>query len=113
MRVAANEARVRAAEAKVQTAETGVKLAEAQIKATEIKLLELNRANKDLALLLTKMTWLQATTKNEIGTPRAMAALKEIGDELVRLLAIAIPDPAERNVWVQRLITSLPKPAGQ
>ena len=109
-RVALNETAVRGAECRVQAAESSAHQAEVWVNASESRLMELNRANKDLALLLTKMTWLQVVTKNEFGGPRSTAAIQEIERELNRLVTIAIPNAAERNSWVQQLMSSLPKP---
>jgi len=69
----------------------------------------LNKASSDLALLLTKITWLQIETKNEFGTNRAKKATEQIIDELNRLVAVVIPDPQERGQWIEELQSSIPK----
>jgi len=68
----------------------------------------LHKASSDLALLLTKITWLQIETKNEFGTNRAQKAIEQILNDLNRIVAVVIPDPQERSRWIQQLQSSLP-----
>lgn len=68
----------------------------------------LHKASSDLALLLTKITWLQIETKNELATNRAKKAIEQILSELNRIVAVVIPDPQERSRWIGQLQSSLP-----
>lgn len=69
---------------------------------------ELNKASSDLALLLTKITWLQIETRNEFGTARAQKAIDETLKDLNRIVAVVIPEPRERQRWIEQLQRSLP-----
>ena len=68
----------------------------------------LHKASSDLALLLTKITWLQIETKGEFGTDRAIKAIEQINRELNEIVAVVIPDPQEKSSWIQELQSSLP-----
>ena len=68
----------------------------------------LHKASSDLALLLTKITWLQIETKSEFGTDRANKAIEQIVEELDEIVAVVIPDPQEKSSWIQDLQSSLP-----
>lgn len=68
----------------------------------------LHKASSDLALLLTKITWLQIETKNEFGTERVQKAVEQILKELNEIVAVVIPDPQEKSRWIQELQSSLP-----
>lgn len=68
----------------------------------------LHKASSDLALLLTKITWLQVETKSEFGTNRAQKAIEQILNDLNRIVAVVIPDTQERSRWVGELQSSLP-----
>jgi hypothetical protein len=69
---------------------------------------ELTKASNELALLLTKITWLQQETKNEFGTNRAQKAMERVTADLNKVIITVIPDPQERNRWIQGLSESLP-----
>ena len=68
----------------------------------------LHKASSDLALLLTKITWLQIETKSEFGTDRAKKAVDQIVKELNEIVAVVIPDPQEKSSWIQELQSTLP-----
>lgn len=76
--------------------------------ATKDRIETLHKASSDLALLLTKITWLQIETKNEFGTDRVRKAIEQILKELNEIVAVVIPDPQERSRWIQELQSSLP-----
>lgn len=66
-------------------------------------------ATKELSIILTRITYVQAQTKNEFGnTPRLQKAAEIIQDDINRVLVLMIPDAAERRVFVQNLINALP-----
>jgi len=111
-RIEASDESSRTGETKAQATQTGFKQLETRLNAAEARFLEVNRAHRDLALLMAKMTWLQNVAKDDASTLRVKAAVAEIDKELERLLEIAIPDRATRNLWAQKLVTSLPKAPG-
>lgn len=66
-------------------------------------------ATKELSIILTRITYVQAQTKSEFGnTPRLQKAAEIIQDDINRVLVLMIPDAAERRVFVQNLINALP-----
>ncbi|MFH1870049.1 MAG: hypothetical protein ABIK82_06920 [Pseudomonadota bacterium] len=76
---------------------------------TKEEIQRLYQASLDLARLTVKVTWLQAETKNEFGTARAEAATQQIVAELNRIVQVVIPDPTERNKFINDVQNSLPK----
>jgi len=68
----------------------------------------LNQASNKLALLLTKITWMQISTKGEFGTERVKVAEQNISDEINKILDVIIPDPQERKKWIEELVGLLP-----
>lgn len=68
----------------------------------------LNSAAKEIALILVRATYLSMETKSEFGTERAQRAIKEVLNDLNRVLPMVIPDPKERSAWVQQLQAILP-----
>ena len=68
----------------------------------------LHQASSDLSLLIAKIAWLQAETKNEFGTDRAKTAIDQIVRELNRIVEVVISDPGKRSRWIQELQQSLP-----
>lgn len=99
---------------KVQTTQREVAQSKRDVEAVRrraddvrVRIEALNKASSDLALLLTKITWLQIETRNQFGTPLAQKAIEETLKELNRIVAVVIPDPAERTRWVQQLQNTL------
>lgn len=68
----------------------------------------LNHASNELALLLTKITWMQLETKSEFGTKRVQVAVQQIFEDLNKVLEVIIPDPEERQKWIEELRKLLP-----
>jgi len=62
-----------------------------------------------LALLLTKVTWLQLSTKNEFGGDTDAAARKHITNELNNILLNIIPQQKDRDQWIQEMYKLLPQ----
>lgn len=62
-----------------------------------------------LALLLTKITWLQVETKNEFGGKRDDTARQQITNELNNVLFGIIPDEKKRTEWINAMYKLLPK----
>jgi len=66
-------------------------------------------ATKELSIILTRITYVQAQTKSEFGnTPRLKKAAEIIENDINRVLALMIPDPTERQTFVQDLMNALP-----
>jgi len=66
-------------------------------------------ATKELSVILTRITYVQAQTKSEFGnTPRLKKAAEIIEIDINRVLKLMIPDPTERQAFVQKLTSSLP-----
>lgn len=100
---------------KIQVAEREVAQSRQEVEAVRrradevrVRIEQLNKASSDLALLLTKITWLQVETRNEFGTARAQAAIAETVNEINRIVAVVIPDARERQRWIEQLQRSLP-----
>ncbi len=67
-------------------------------------------ATKELSLILTRITYVQAQTKSEFGnSPRLQKAADIILEDINRVLQLMIPDPGEQKAFVQELTTALPK----
>ncbi|MDP3183322.1 MAG: hypothetical protein Q8M54_10975 [Desulfobaccales bacterium] len=67
-------------------------------------------AIKELSVILTRITYIQAQTKHEFGhSPRLEKAAEIIDKDLNRVLQLMIPDQQERSAFIQELTTALPK----
>lgn len=75
---------------------------------TKGEIANLFKSSSDLALLITKVSWLQLQTKNEFGTERAQRAIKNINEDLNEIIKVVIPDEENRNKWINKLQNSLP-----
>jgi septal ring factor EnvC (AmiA/AmiB activator) len=64
----------------------------------------------ELALLLTRITWLQFQAANQQSPERAEAAVKQIMDGLDEIVGLVITDPQARNEFVSGVMGSLPPP---
>jgi len=66
-------------------------------------------ATKELSVILTRITYVQAKTKSEFGnTPRLQKAAEIIEKDINRVLQLMIPDPQERNAFIEKLTSLLP-----
>jgi len=66
-------------------------------------------ATKELSIILTRITYVQAQTKGEFGSsPRLKEAAEIIENDINRVLQLMIPDPNERSAFVQELTNALP-----
>ncbi|MGA3014082.1 MAG: hypothetical protein ABSD71_08605 [Bacteroidales bacterium] len=86
-----------------------VQLLNNMAKNTENRIVELNKASSQIAKLLIKTTYLQIETKNEFGTERANIAIKQILTELNQIITVVIPDPVERDKWINSIIHAIPE----
>ena len=93
---------------RVSEQETNLARLASDANSARVQIETLHAASSDLALLLSKITWLQTVTKNEFGTRRATKAAQDIVDELNRIVTIVIPDPLAREEWIRQLNASLP-----
>ena len=66
-------------------------------------------ATKELSVILTRITYVQAKKKSEFGnTPRLQKAAEIIEKDINRVLQLMIPDPQERNAFIEKLTSLLP-----
>jgi archaellum component FlaC len=79
-----------------------------EMKAQEEKIEKINANFSELALLLTKVAWLQFQALGEPQSNRARAATQKIMDSLDEIVAAVIPDPQARAQFVSNLFNSLP-----
>ncbi|MGD9676302.1 MAG: hypothetical protein AB7V19_06425 [Candidatus Bipolaricaulia bacterium] len=100
---AANDARTR-----IQEQRDGIAALASSTAAAEVRVAELNRSSREIALLLTKVTWLTLETKSEFGTARATAAVNAIARDLNALIVEIIPNPEERSRWISEMQSALP-----
>ena len=84
--------------------ETAVTLGE----QTEKRVRVLNDASNQLALISTRITYLQLETKSEFGTDRAQKAMEKIFTDLNTVAMLVIPDMSKRNEWISKLQSELP-----
>ena len=108
-RAAAWDQRLGQAEAMTRAAQTGIEQLQRRDNSGDGRVAELTTIIRDLALVQGKIAWLQAATKEPGVSLRSKAAQEEIEKEINRLIEVGIPDRAERNLWAQRLVGSLPK----
>ncbi len=64
----------------------------------------------ELALMLTRIIWLQFQSANQQNPERADAAVKQIMDGLDEIVGLVITDPQARNEFVSGVMGSLPPP---
>jgi hypothetical protein len=86
-----------------------MKKTEEEIRAQEQKVKELNAGLSELALLLTKITWLQFQAVGEPSNARAQVVTQRVMDSLDEIVALVIPDPQARSQFVSSLMNSLPQ----
>ncbi len=107
--IAKLEQRLGQAESTTRAVQAGIEQLSPPENGGEGRLVELTKIVRDLALVQGKIAWLQAATKEPGVSLRSKAAQEEIEKEINRLIEVGIPDRAERNLWAQRLVGSLPK----
>ena len=67
---------------------------------------KLNAASKKIALSQIKSIYLSLNTRNQFGTPAAIAAQNELIKDINTLLPAILPDPQDRYLWIQELKSS-------
>lgn len=72
------------------------------------QLIALHQASSELALLLTRVTWLQFEARDEYGVERAQAAVQKIMDELDVIVGLVLTDPKARKNFIAEVTQSLP-----
>jgi len=72
------------------------------------QLLAVHRASSELALLLTRVTWLLFEAREEYGAERSQAAIQKIMDGLDEIVNLVIVDPKAREDFVSDVMRSLP-----
>lgn len=68
----------------------------------------LSRTLSDLALLLTRVTWLQLQTRDESDAKRRDAAIRQLMDQLDAVVDLVIDDPDLRSEFVNSVMGTLP-----
>lgn len=81
----------------------------ARAKQAETNVITLNNALREQFLFITSLTWLQIETKNEFGTERHQLAIQEMLKEINAILPQVLPDPVERQQWINALQKRLPR----
>jgi hypothetical protein len=66
------------------------------------------RAVSELALLLTKVTWLQLQARDESDARRRDAAVRQVMDQLDLIVDLVIEDPDVKSEFVNSVMGSLP-----
>lgn len=107
-KAAAWEQRIGQTEATARAAQAEIERLRQRESADNERATQMTRIVRDLALVQGKIAWLQAATKEPGVSLRSKAAQEEIEKEINRLIEMGIPDRAERNLWAQRLVGSLP-----
>jgi hypothetical protein len=84
--------------------EQGVKSDQAAEQATAVY-----RAVAELALLFTKVTWLQLQARDESDVKRRDTAVRQVMDQLDLIVDLVIEDPDVRSQFVDNVMGSLPR----
>ncbi len=106
----------------LQALMASVKKSSEDLKAEEQKVTELKqqeehareqitaiqKGSSELALLMTKVTWLLVEAKTSTGSKRSEEATKQLLDGLDEVVALVLSDPAERAKFVSGVVDSLP-----
>jgi hypothetical protein len=66
------------------------------------------RAVSELALLLTKVTWLQLQARDESDARRRDVAVRQVMDQLDLIVDLVIEDPDAKSAFVDNVMGSLP-----
>jgi len=67
-----------------------------------------SRALSELALLFTRVTWLQLQAREESDVKRRDAAVRQVMDQLDAIVDLVIEDPEARSEFVNSVMGSLP-----
>jgi hypothetical protein len=68
----------------------------------------LSRGLSELALLFTKVTWLQLQTRDDSDVKRRETAVRQVMDQLDAIVDLVIEDPELRSEFVNSVMGSLP-----
>lgn len=74
----------------------------------EDELVAIHDASSQLALLLTRVTWLEFEANDEYGAERAQIAVQKIMDGLDEIVGLVIKDPKARQAYISDVMSSLP-----
>jgi hypothetical protein len=83
--------------------ELGVKIDQANEQAGAVY-----RALSDLALMLTRLTWLQFQVRDEADAKRRDVGIRQVMDQLDAIVGLVIEDPETRSEFVNSVMGSLP-----
>lgn len=79
-----------------------------KIEQTTQQAMGFSRALSDLALLITRVTWLQLQASDESDNKRREAAVQQAMNQLDAIVDLVIEDPEERSQFVNSVMGSLP-----
>lgn len=74
----------------------------------EAQLIKVHQASSELALVLTRVIWLQFEARDEYGVERARTALEKVMDGLDEIVNIVIVEPKKRQAFVDSVKGLLP-----
>jgi hypothetical protein len=77
---------------------------------TKEQMIAVHDATANLALVLTRLIYLQLETKGEPGNEREMRVKQEILDSLDHVVGMAIPNPEEREKFISEVKNLVPAP---
>jgi len=74
----------------------------------EGQLVAIHHASSELALLLTRVIWLQFEARDEYGAEHAQAAVQKVMDGLDEIVNLVIVDPKARKDFIKGVMSSIP-----
>jgi hypothetical protein len=99
----------------IKKAEERLKRDELVLKEQSLKIgqateqtMAISRALSDLALLITRVTWLQLQARDDVDAKRRDAAMRQLMDQLDAIVDLVIEDPDVRSEFVNSVMGSLP-----
>jgi hypothetical protein len=99
---------IKKAEEKLKIQELNLKEQTAKVDQAAERAAAVYGAIADLALLLTKTTWLQFQARDDTDAKRRDLAVKQVMDELDVIVGFVIEDPQVRSEFVNSVMGSLP-----
>jgi hypothetical protein len=99
---------VKKAEEKLRIHELSLKEHTAKVDLAAERMSAMYGASSDLALLLTKVIWLQLQVKDEPDAMRRDAVVRQVMDQLDAIVDFVIEDPDARTEFVNSVLGSVP-----
>jgi septal ring factor EnvC (AmiA/AmiB activator) len=101
---------IHSAERELKDREQMVKEGIARVEQTRDQIVAIRNESAELALMLTKLIWLQSQADGRPDPERAEAALRQVMDGLDAVVGLVIPDPQARSEFITGVMSSLPPP---